>query len=174
MGAYQQRVLDLFDLLDTHRTGGIDASDLRTAASSATAKDQAAVQAVNRFILALIDATDTNKDGRVHQQEMLAYLERKLVGKSPEEVPDYIRAFTAATFGFMDYDKTGKVSRTEFERFLKSRNITDKGAADEFARLDRNGSGSFTLDDLHAATYSFFTGLESDCPTLWVRAAVTI
>ncbi|MFE2578921.1 EF-hand domain-containing protein [Streptomyces sp. NPDC059378] len=172
MGAYTTRVLRLFDLIDTSKNGYIDRDDLPRGNGSAGAQAQRD-QIVQALITGFIKASDANMDTRVTKQEMLACVERTMVGKSVSDAPAYIREVTAGVFKLMDTDGNGKVSKGEFEQYLKARNITDPNAAGEFARLDRDGDGSLTVEDLNYANHHFFTAPEANVPEHWLLAAVS-
>ncbi|MCX4751189.1 EF-hand domain-containing protein [Kitasatospora sp. NBC_01287] len=158
MSDYKVRTLELFDRLDVDRSGYINASDLTGAAAGRSV-----------LITGIIEAADANKDGKVSREEMLNHVERAMVGRSPDTLPEYLRKFTAGAFTLMDADRTGTVSKAEFEQYLKARNTP---AADEFAWLDRDRDGSITLDDLHIAAFTFFNS-PIDCPRNWLLAAAS-
>ncbi|MFD7879451.1 EF-hand domain-containing protein [Streptomyces sp. NPDC059766] len=172
MGAYTTRVLRLFDLIDTSKNGYIDREDLPRGDGSADAQAQRD-QIVHALIMGFIKAGDANMDTRVTKDEMLACVEKTMIGKSVSGTPAYIREVPAGVFKLMDTDGNGKVSKGEFEQYLRARNVTDPNAAREFARLDRDGDGSLTVDDLNHANHHFFTAPEVDVPELWLLAAVS-
>ncbi|MFE4548836.1 MULTISPECIES: EF-hand domain-containing protein [unclassified Streptomyces] len=116
---------------------------------------------------------DSNMDSRVTKHEMISCVERTMVGKSASDLPGYVREVTAGVFALMDADGNGKVSKGEFETYLRTRNVTAPGAPAEFARLDRDSDGSLTLEDLSHATHLFFTAPEYDVPEHWLLAAVS-
>ncbi|MFG2825626.1 EF-hand domain-containing protein [Kitasatospora sp. NPDC048365] len=173
MGTYRMRVLQLFDLIDTNKNGYIDPGDLpHTDGAPGSAEAQRA-RIVETLIRGAVKDGDSNKDSRVTKDEMLHHVERTMVGNPYSAAPAYIRDVTAKIFALMDADGNGKVSKDEFERYLKAGNATDPGAAGEFARLDRDGDGALTIDDLNHATHRFFTAPETDVPEHWLLAALT-
>ncbi|MEU6199267.1 hypothetical protein [Streptomyces sp. NPDC047061] len=173
MGGYGTRVLRLFDLIDTSRNGYIDRDDLPRTADDAAGAEVQRARIVQALITGVIKAGDANMDTRVTKDEMSSCVERTMVGKSASDLPGYIREVTAGVFALMDADGNGKVGKSEFEKYLKARNVTDPSAAGEFARLDRDGDGSLTLEDLGHATHGFFTAPEYDVPEHWLFAAVS-
>ncbi|MEU1498783.1 EF-hand domain-containing protein [Streptomyces sp. NPDC005732] len=173
MGAYQTRVFSLFDLIDTSKNGYIDPEDLPRAADGAAAAETQRAHLVRAFITGVAKNADSNKDSRVTKDEMISCVERTMVGKSASDLPGYVREVTAGVFALMDADGNGKVSKGEFETYLRTRNVTAPGAPAEFARLDRDSDGSLTLEDLSHATHLFFTAPENDVPEHWLLAAVS-
>ncbi|MEV7659611.1 EF-hand domain-containing protein [Streptomyces anulatus] len=175
MGAYKQRALELFDLLDADRSGFIDAGDVARADGEASAARQRKTEEARSFTIALVRAADVNKDGKVSKEEMLAYVERSMVGRTPETLPDFVRHIADAAFGLMDTDRTGKVDKAEFEQYLAlpSHNTPAASAADEFTQLDRDGDGTLTVVDLHIATHAFFTDPCPGCPEQWLLTMFT-
>ncbi|MFF9373800.1 EF-hand domain-containing protein [Streptomyces griseoluteus] len=163
MGAYTTRVLQLFDRLDVDRSGQISVSDQRKGQT----EDEQAVTA--NLVRNLVTAADANKDGRVSKDELLAYIERAAVGKRVDEIPAYLTATADAVFGLMDTGKSGKVDKTEFERYLKAHNLT---AGDEFAKLDRDSDGSLTKADLRTVMLHFLASPDP-APEQWLLALFT-
>lgn len=171
MGAYQTRAFRLFDLIDTSKNGYVDYEDLpRSAGDPGSAEDQRA-RLVRTFIAGFAKAADSNMDTRVSGTEMISCMERTMVGKSVSGLPGYVREITAQVFALMDADGNGRIGKSEFEKYLKARNVTDPAAAAEFARLDRDSVGSLTPEDLDQAMHRFFTVPENDVPEHWILAA---
>ncbi|MGY4928385.1 EF-hand domain-containing protein [Streptomyces sp. 900105755] len=173
MGAYQTRALRLFDLIDTSKNGHIDYEDLPRAADDPGSTDAQRARILKTFITGVANAADSNTDTRVTKMEMISCVERTMVGTSASDLPGYIREVTAGVFALMDADGNGRIGKSEFEKYLKAQNVTDPGAVAEFTRLDRDGDGSLTLDDLTYATHRFFTAPENDVPEHWLLAAVS-
>ncbi|MGW5047563.1 EF-hand domain-containing protein [Streptomyces griseoluteus] len=123
----------------------------------------------NRDERHLVTAADADKDGRVSQNELLAYIERAAVGKSVDEIPGYLTAAADAVFGLMDTDQSGKVDKTEFEQYLKAHNLT---AGDEFTKLDRDSDGSLDKADLRTAMLHFL-GSPDPAAERWLLALFT-
>ncbi|MFI9645046.1 EF-hand domain-containing protein [Streptomyces sp. NPDC052040] len=162
MGAYTMRVLQLFDRLDTDRSGYITSNGQR--------KDQRPETAVTADLVRnLVTAADANKDGRVSKDELLAYIERAVVGKSVDTIPAYLTATADATFRLMDTEGNGKVGKSEFEQYLKAHNLS---AADEFPKLDRDNDGSLTNADLRTAMLHFLASPDP-APEQWLLAVFT-
>ncbi|MFJ3762075.1 EF-hand domain-containing protein [Streptomyces sp. NPDC090080] len=171
MGAYQTRAFRLFDLIDTSRNGYIDYEDLQRAVGDPGSAEDQRARIVRTFIAGVVKAADSDKDTRVTKTEMISCVERTMVGKSVSGLPGYVREVTAGVFALMDADGNGKIGKSEFEKYLKSRNVTDPAATAEFARLDRDGDGSLTPEDLDHAMHRFFTAPENHVPEHWILAA---
>ncbi|MEU5253686.1 EF-hand domain-containing protein [Streptomyces longwoodensis] len=163
MGAYTDRVLKLFNRLDTDRSGEISLDD------QGKGRTEAEKEVAAQFIRNLVTAADANKDGRVSQNELLHYIERAAVGKSVDQIPGYLTATADAVFDLMDTDKSGKVGNTEFEQYLKAHNLTP-GA--EFTELDRDSDGSLTKADLRTAMLHFLASPDP-APEQWLLALFT-
>lgn len=174
MSAYKQRALQLFDLLDTDRSGYIDPADIARRVEGQSETQAEAAQIVHGLVMGFIRSGDANKNGAVSKDELLAHMEKAMVGKSPDTTPGYLREFTSAVFTLMDADKSGKVSKAEFEQYLTAHNVTAPGAVNEFAQLDRDRDGSITSDDLHIAAYNFFTAPDPGYPEHWLGAVVSV
>ncbi|MER6084093.1 EF-hand domain-containing protein [Streptomyces sp. NPDC001833] len=173
MGAYRTRAFRLFDLIDTSKNGYLDYEDLPRAAGDPGSAEAQRARILKTFITGVTKAADSNMDTRVTKAEMISCVEKTMVGKSASGLTGYVREVTAGVFALMDADGNGKIGKSEFEKYLEAQNVTDPGAAAEFARLDRDSDGSLTLDDLHYATHRFFTAPENDVPEHWLLAAVS-
>ncbi|MER8187545.1 EF-hand domain-containing protein [Kitasatospora sp. NPDC094015] len=169
MGAYKQRTIEFFDLLDASRSGYIDPEDL-SLITARSGSDAQLTPVISTFFRELLRAADPNKDGKVGKEEMLAYVERAILGKDADAMPEFLRTLAAGAFQVMDADGNGKVDKAEFERYLKARNVTDPAAANEFAKLDRDRDGSLTAADLRAGIHVFFTEVDRDVPQQWLMA----
>ncbi|SED61220.1 Ca2+-binding protein, EF-hand superfamily [Streptomyces sp. Ag109_O5-10] len=173
MGACQTRALRLFDLIDTSKNGYADYEDLPRAADDPGSTDAQRARILKTFITGVAKAADSNMDTRVTKMEMISCAERTMVGTSASDLPGYIRETTAGVFALMDSDGSGRIGEGEFERYLKVQNVTDPGAVDEGARLDRDSDGFLALDDLTCGTHRFFAAPENDVPDHWLPTVVS-
>lgn len=174
MSAYRYRALQLFSLLDTNWDQTIGVEDLPVRGADQSEMEVLAAENVRGLLRGFLGSGDRNRNGNVSKDEMVLYVEKAMAGKTADSLPDFLRRFADGAFALMDADENGKVSKSEFEQYLKARNITEPGAADEFAQLDRDGDGSLVPDDLHNAAFTFFTFPDVGCPQHWLYAAATV
>ncbi|MFJ2633941.1 EF-hand domain-containing protein [Streptomyces sp. NPDC087422] len=173
MGAYTQRVLELFERLDKDGSGGINPRDLAYVEGISGSRPTPLALGTQRLVQGFVRHSDANKDGQVSKIELLNYVDKAMVGTTPETLPDYIREFVSTVFAVMDTDRSGKVSRAAFEEYLKARHADASvdTVGYEFEHLDRDHDGFLTLGDLQAAAHGFFTAPDG-VPGSWLLAAV--
>ncbi|MFJ2608016.1 EF-hand domain-containing protein [Streptomyces sp. NPDC087425] len=170
MGAYKQRTLELFRLLDLDRNGYITPSDSEFSALRQQAGAPAALNP-EWLIMGFVKEGDANRDRKVSKEELLAFVEKAMVGKTPDTMPAFVRQLTTEVFALMDTEKNGQVSKDQFARYLNAYTYSSSGAEEEFTRLDRDGDGNLTVDELQHATFAYFTDPETDAPQRWLHAA---
>ncbi|MET1075712.1 MAG: EF-hand domain-containing protein [Umezawaea sp.] len=69
-----------------------------------------------------------------------------------------------ALFDVMDTDGDNTISKAEFQRFLKVRDISDPGAMDTFTELDTDGDGEISRQEFIRAVREFFYSPDLDAP----------
>ncbi|MFJ5845533.1 EF-hand domain-containing protein [Streptomyces sp. NPDC092903] len=174
MGAYKQRVLELFARLDKEGSGGINPSDLMYVEELSGSRPTPLALGTRGLVLGFVRHSDANKDGRVSREELLHYVDKAMVGTTPETLPEYVREFVSTVFAVMDPDRSDRVTRAAFEEYLKAQHADvsfDTGGR-ELEHLDRDHDGFLTLGDLQAAAYAFFTAPSERVPMRWLLAAV--
>jgi Ca2+-binding EF-hand superfamily protein len=173
MGAYRERVLGLFERLDKDRNGDISPSDLALVGGSTGPRPTPLALRTVGLVEGFIRHSDANRDGKVSREELLTYVDKAMVGTTPETLPEYVRRFASTLFALMDTDDSGRVNRAAFEEYLKSHQAD--AHADvigyEFEQLDRDHDGFLIPGDLQAAAHAFFTAPDR-APELWLLAAV--
>eukprot|EP00026_Physarum_polycephalum_P017382 Phypoly_transcript_18594.p1 GENE.Phypoly_transcript_18594~~Phypoly_transcript_18594.p1 ORF type:complete len:187 (+),score=31.31 Phypoly_transcript_18594:72-632(+) len=132
--AYKQRWLEYFDILDANKNGFIEPGDLENIAQTLSKflrvpenhpKVTTGVEANKRFLTALIKDLDTNKDGKVSREELLAGVERLFVGKTPQTLPAWWRDNIKQFFETNDLDNNGVLSYEELARDIRGTTPTE-------------------------------------------------
>lgn len=163
-----------FTHLDADRSGVIDADDIIALGS--------------RLLTALAEPTDSPKAERVmggladFWQDLFTELDIDRDGKvTPEEYkqgmtrlyaqggPAYDRSFRPmmnAILTIVDTDGDGLISPQEFHRAQEAFDTRLSPADTEalFRRIDANGDGCLTVDELLAAVREYYTGTDEDAP----------
>ncbi|MGP3755691.1 Ca2+-binding protein, EF-hand superfamily [Streptomyces sp. LamerLS-316] len=173
MGAYVQRVMELFERLDKDRDGTVNLHDLAYVEGLSGQPTPLAL-GTRTLLHELVRHSDANKDGKVSRDELLNYVGKAMVGTTPETLPAYVREFVSTVFAVMDTDRSGRVNRAAFEEYLKAHHadVSVDAGGREFEHLDRDHDGFLTLGDLQAAAHAFFTAPEVKVPVRWLLAAV--
>ncbi|MFE4975957.1 EF-hand domain-containing protein [Kitasatospora sp. NPDC056651] len=172
VGAYQQRVLELFDTIDADLDGAITWDDFQRVIDrqlGAGPQRRLVEEEFDGLWAALRDA-GLDHGGRVFRGELLADADRRAAGSTPDPAPEHVTRFACAAYCLMDTGRDGRVGKAQFRQYLKARSITDPAAVEEFDRLDRSGAGFLTRDDLRAAGRRFFADPNPGVPRKWLTA----
>jgi Ca2+-binding EF-hand superfamily protein len=105
---------------------------------------------------------DGDHDGKVTLAEYLAAYEHLLVAREP------IVGIAQAIIALVDADRDGRIVEGEYVALLRAYDIAEDGAREAFRRLDRDGDGAVTADELLADAEEFFYGDNPDAPGNWL------
>lgn len=114
----------------------------------------------------LMNRSDADGDGAVTLQEWLDYHEEMLADEARFE---YTVAFSAGVmFALMDVDENGTISLEEYGQWLQAWGIADDELTPEvFARLDRNGDGTLSQNEVLDMTREFYYSEDPEAPGNW-------
>lgn len=87
MGAYTQRVLELFERLDKDGSGGINPRDLAYVEGISGSRPTPLALGAQRLVQGFVRHSDANKDGQVSKIELLNYVDKAMGGTTPETFP---------------------------------------------------------------------------------------
>jgi Ca2+-binding EF-hand superfamily protein len=79
-----------------------------------------------------------------------------------------LRPLVTAILAVSDTDHSGVLERGEFERLEQAIGNLEAHAAEAFTKLDRDGSGTLTVDELVEAAREFHTGTDPDAAGNWL------
>ncbi|MEU7070062.1 hypothetical protein AB0B30_04120 [Streptomyces narbonensis] len=160
MGAYKQRLLGLFDSMDSDRNGVLVWDDFQRVIDrqDASAPQAKAYEDFIRAYWNIVDPSDRgrdgNYDGTISKEEFLVYAEKKRIGTTPETSD--LGPMANAAFTFMDTAGTGAISKTQFQDYLTARNVRAEYAEEAFRRLSTNKE-TITAKDVLTGLHTFFT-----------------
>ncbi|NGN70308.1 hypothetical protein G5C51_41300 [Streptomyces sp. A7024] len=162
-----------FGLLDAAGDGYVCRADmvafaLRLVQALGQAPGSAGAVAVRDGYLALWDAlaraSDADGDGRVSEAEYRAWL-----GGAQDAgavFGEQVRPLARAVIELVDENGDGVLDRGEFLRLLAACRIPYEEGRELFGRLDTDGSGTISADEIIAAVRDFMTG--ADSPGYWL------
>lgn len=163
-----------FTHLDADRSGVIDADDiialgsrLLTALAEPADSPKAALVmgGLADFWQDLFTELDLDRDGKVTPEEYKLGMTRLYAQGGPAYDRSF-RPMMRAILTIVDTDGDGVVSPEEFHRAQEAFDTDLSPAHTEalFRRIDADGDGTLTLDELLGAVREYYTGTDEDAP----------
>ena len=119
----------------------------------------------NFYLQDLIAKADANRDGAVTFEEWIAYHETML---ADEAAFASTAGFSASLmFALVDKDHDGKITIEEYGNWLKAWDGDAEMTDDLFHRLDLNGDGTLTEDEVLALTRDFYYSEDPEAAGNW-------
>jgi hypothetical protein len=176
LGELQRRKAShYFALIDEDDNGLVDATDFEQRAERlADARglsDPEARTALRRRVMAwwehLCALADHDDDARVTREEWQTYWEALQAsvdqdGAAGTRTRESLERAARGTFEAMNRTGGPHVTEDEYAAWLAAWGVEESGAA--FARLDRDGTGVLTEDDLVAAVKEFYLSNDPEAP----------
>lgn len=109
---------------------------------------------------------DANKDGQVTLDEWYAFFDRII--NNPTEFEQYIATAANTVTPWLDSDGDGKITLEDYKEFIISFNNSGKSEAEiAFKKLDTNGDGFLTHDELKTHMQDFYLATDENAPSNW-------
>lgn len=170
-----QKLTRLFSLYDTNRDGVIERADYELVAHSTAlalshqpgSPEYAQLQ--TEYMASwdnLQQLADSNQDNQLTVAEFLTGYAKLMTQK--ERFANVIMGLVKTTLTLQDTNKDGKVSQQEHRDFLVAFNTTPAEAVDTFRRLDRDGDGFLTTEEMVVNTEEFFLSSDPQAPGNWL------
>jgi Ca2+-binding EF-hand superfamily protein len=162
-----QKIDICFAHADIDKDGVIDASDIlalaaRVIAAAGVPFDSpeaiALLRSSDAWWQALIREFDVNTDGRVRKDEYRAAL-RRMAGRE-DAVERVLLPGAEALWQLMDRNDDGEISPTEFSAFQRAFGSSPEVTRIAFEKLDTNGDGVLSRDEIIASFLGFFTSTD--------------
>ncbi|MFJ8966880.1 EF-hand domain-containing protein [Lentzea sp. NPDC102401] len=112
------------------------------------------------------DAAGVGLGGAMNQRQYLAANQELMFGRGDEGFDELLRPVIAAIADLCDTDRDGLVSKVELRRWLGNAvGLSDADSDAAFDRIDLDGDGTLTVDELVVAVREFHYG-RLDIPLL--------
>lgn len=156
-----------FAVTDIDKSGYIDHNDYARLAQHFSKLNglQAGSAEAQQFAATYHDAwerlrrgADADGDGRVSPAEYIAYFAQEV------NVRLYLDELREQLLKMMDTDGDGRISRDEYVANSRVAGAPEAYATDLFGRLDRNGDGYLSREELHLAMEEYYLGDDPDAP----------
>ena len=134
--------------------------------SPTSVKGRSIIDRFDALWTTLAERLDVDRDGRILPEEY-----RQAMTAAFVDGPDFERVFRPAAEAVVqlsDVDDDGVVTAEEFQIVQRAFGTSPDAAATAFGKLDTDGSGTLTVDELIDATRVFFTGDDPDAVGNWL------
>ncbi|MCP3800848.1 EF-hand domain-containing protein [Allokutzneria sp. A3M-2-11 16] len=167
-----------FLLYDHDGDGIVDQADLRQIqdqfllAFGAADSEKGAVvrERWDDFWAALTSAIDSDLDDRLTREEFVGGMRQLSVGEAAD-FDAVFRPLVEAIFTLMDSDSSGVVTDEEFRQFQAGIGNADQADA-ALAKIDRDGDGVLTLDEMTADIREYLTSDDPENSNNWFLGEV--
>ncbi|MBZ6131579.1 MULTISPECIES: EF-hand domain-containing protein [Streptomyces] len=169
-----------FRHFDTDDNGSIDREDLLTLGAQllskfgepvTSPKGVALMDGMTRFWDALVAAADQDGDQRLSLDEYRACMTGAFV-EAPEGFDTSFRPLAEAVCALLDTDGDGQVDEREFQAWQEVFRTAPEHRAEAFRKLDTDGSGKLTVDELLAAVREYYLSPDADATGNWLYGPV--
>ncbi|WP_018348367.1 EF-hand domain-containing protein [Longispora albida] len=168
-----------FDMLDADGSGYLEAADFQSIARRFLAyfsvpddneRAQAVLSAYEELWTALSGA-DADGDGRIVRQE---FRDRLLSADFQEgdAVEATFGRVVAACNVITDVDGDGLISYPEFRHLPGLAELTEDECRSAFGRMDRDGDGGLSVEEIKRGVAEFYTSSDPDAPGNWMFGKV--
>ncbi|MCB0183242.1 MAG: EF-hand domain-containing protein [Caldilineaceae bacterium] len=165
----------MFTLYDVDRNGFIEQADFeliahKTALAMEHQPDSLEYTTVHNGYMTgwarLVQLGDSDGDQRLTLDEYCAAYDKMLA--QPAQFTPMMISIVRTIITLLDTDKDGKVSVPEYAAYLTAWGTTEAEIAETFRRLDHNGDGYLTADELRQNAEEFFFSDDPAAPGNWL------
>jgi len=108
---------------------------------------------------------DSDGDQRLTKDEFCTAYDKLMA--QPAQFDAVILGFVKTAITLWDSNKDGKVSEEEYKSYLLSVQVTEADAADAFHRLDLNGDGFLSREELFDNLKEYYFTDDPNAPGNW-------
>src|SRR5579883_490091 len=166
-----------FHLLDTDKKGYLTKADFDRVARKVVAlrdwlnDSPAAIgiyamyqHAWNRFA----EKADTDKDGRITLEDWLNLSRAAVESAGTAEFNEILAQQTEFVFHTFDLNSDGVLTLEEYEKVCHVYSIDPAKYAQAIPRIDFNGTGRFSKEDLHRLLREYYVSTNPEDPGNWI------
>ncbi|MGR9052791.1 MAG: EF-hand domain-containing protein [Gammaproteobacteria bacterium] len=165
---------------DQNRNGVLEPADAQALAARIitnigepmdSVKAQALFKAFEDSWIMMSAKMDVNGDGKISPEEWRKGI-RKTFSEDPNGYKEGFRPLAEAIFNLCDRDDNGSVSQQEFELFHKAFGTSAANSKIAFEKLDANGNGVLSVDELLVAWQEYYTSTDPNARGNWLYGDV--
>jgi juvenile hormone diol kinase len=171
----QRKFTRYFNVLDYDHNGVIEQEDFENIAltlaqmrnwAAGSPEHQACRAGLMSIWQHLQQFADTSQDGRISLEEWLKNEEDAIA--TAENYAKYVTPVAAGLFDAVDENGDGVISVQEYRNFFKGFRIDPDLADDVFARLDVDGDGQLSKEELLQHVYDLHCSNDPAAPGNWI------
>ncbi|MGQ0838230.1 EF-hand domain-containing protein [Actinokineospora sp.] len=156
-----------FELWDSNGDGTIDRSDYETEARRIlksfgepdnSPKARALLSAYLGMWDKLAGKANVGGQGKISLEQFVQVSERELVEGGDAGFDRNLRPTIEAIVDLCDTDGDGEVNQAEFKRWMQAVGVDQRQADDAFRKIDKDGSGQLTVEELVSAVRDYHQG----------------
>lgn len=125
------------------------------------------LRSFGRFWQHLTGKLDADHDGKITPEEFREGMRQAWID-DPGGFETAFRPAAQALWNLCDKNDNGTVGAEEFARFHKAFGTSEENSRISFERLDANGNGNLSVDELVNAWKEFYTSLDPEAPGNWL------
>jgi Ca2+-binding EF-hand superfamily protein len=175
----KRKLMVLFDMYDIDKNGLLEQADYERIGQNLAAslhyqpgspeyaRLSASQMAVWNSIYQLCGAPASQS---VTPEEYLAALDQLLSDKNNYQT--IVGTWTDSLIELSDQDGDGRLSQQEYVANARSFNIDEEAATEAFRRLDRNGDGYLTHDEISQGVEEYFYSDDPQAPGNWLGGPI--
>ncbi|MGR9051797.1 MAG: EF-hand domain-containing protein [Gammaproteobacteria bacterium] len=130
-------------------------------------KAQSLFKSFENFWIHMSARMDTDGDGKISPEEWRKGM-RKAFAEDPKGYKAGFRPLAEALFNICDRDDNGRVSPQEFALFHKAFGTSPANSKIAFDKLDSNGDGVLSVDELLVAWQEYYTSTDPNAGGNWL------
>lgn len=163
--AYTAKMVARFATFDRDRDGLVDVTDFEAMANAITTacgrtpdspEGTRLLDGARNFFSELLAAADTDGNGRITEAEFTDAAQLRL-RNNPKGFELIARPWAEAVVDVADVDGDGMVDVDEWARVLRAMGASDRNAAEQAARVDADGDGEVSVEEVLATAVAFYT-----------------
>ena len=168
------RIKQRFEMWDVNGNGRIERSDYEAEANRIieafgetpqSAKGRVLLDAYLGMFDHLATKAGVGPNGALTEQQFTEVVESQMFEQGDAGFARVLRPTVSAMVGLADTDGDGQVNPAEFKNWLMAIGVNSVDADDAFRKLDVNGNGELSVDELVNAVRDFHFG-KIDVPLL--------
>lgn len=162
----EDRIKTRFDKWDNDHNGVLERSDLEAEARSITRslgsnenapEAQKLLSAYRSMFDQLAKAAGVSSNGSITKEQFRQAV-ADLIEHSEQGFDKLLRPLAEGIVALCDKDANRMIDRQEFVAWTRALGLSDQEGADAFARIDTNGDGQLTVDELLGVMRAYHAG----------------